>query len=55
MLFPQNGICCAWGFNMKRMFTLAMADINNWLALVWLLRLYIAVSTLFYKGWRLTA
>ena len=50
-----NAVSAEWdllclGFNMKRMFTLAMADINNWLALVWLLRLYIAVSTLFYKG-----
>ena len=55
-----NAVSAEWdllcmGFNIKRMFTLAMADINSWLALAWLFRVYSAVLVLFYKRRQLTA
>ena len=55
-----NAVCAEWdllciGFNVKRMFTLAMTDISSWLALIWLLRVYSSVLVIFYNGWRLTA
>lgn len=55
-----NAVCAEWdllciGFNVKRMFTLAMTDISSWLALIWLLRVYSSVVVIFYNGWRLTA